>query len=187
MRLEDASTRYGWTSIALHWAGAIAAVMLWLIGHVMTAQDTAEARKAELVHVHTSVAVAVYGLLAGRIVHRLAVGFPGPAGDLSPVRFVVTRTVQYAVLIGIAVQLISGPLMVWANGDAIGVFDWGAIPSPFEPSAALHALLLEVHRTTRWALMVAVLAHVGGVLVSPAEVLNRMLAAPPAAGADDAR
>ena len=75
-------------------------------------------------------------------------------------------------------MLISGPLMVWANGDGIEVFSWGQIPSPFEPNATLYELMLQIHRTTRWALMIGVLAHVVGVFRSPAETLNRMLLAP---------
>ncbi len=178
MQLTDAQTRYGWISIALHWGGAVSVVMMWLIGHVMTSAGTGETEKAELVTVHTSVAIAVYLLLVGRIAHRFTVGFPGPAQDQGPVSFPLTRLIQYALLLGIATMLISGPLMVWANGDAIGVFDWGAIPSPFEPNAALYELMLQTHHTTRWALMIGVLAHVGGVFLGPSETLNRMLVAP---------
>lgn len=178
MYLKDSATHYGWISIVLHWGGAIAVLMLWFIGHVMTSEGTGEAEKAELVRVHTTVAVTVFILLGGRIAHRLTVGFPGPAEDQPPVRFLVTRIVQYALLIGIATMLISGPMMVWAGGDAIGFLDWGGIASPFEPDPALHELMLQTHRTTRWALLVGVLLHVGGVFRSRAETLNRMLAAP---------
>ena len=185
MQLTDAHTRYGWISIALHWAGAISVVMMWLIGHVMTSAGTGEAEKAELVHVHTSVAVAVYLLLIARIAHRFVVGFPGPAEDQGPVSFPLTRLIQYTLLLGITTMLISGPLMVWANGDVIGVFNWGYIPSPFEPDAALYELMLQTHRTTRWALMIGVLAHLGGVFLSPAKTLNRMLVAPEASRRDN--
>ena len=178
MQLTDAQTRYGWSSIALHWAGAVSVVMMWLIGHVMTLASTGETEKAELVHVHTSVAVTIFILLVGRIAHRLVMGFPGRTLDQKPVSFLLTRLLQYALLLGIATMLISGPLMVWANGDGIEVFNWGQIPSPFEPNATLYELMLQIHRTTRWALMIGVLAHVVGVFRSPAETLNRMLLAP---------
>ena len=178
MQLKDAPNRYGWISIVLHWTGAIAVVMLWFIGNLMTAERTGQAEYTELGHVHTSVAVAVYALLAGRIAHRFVVGFPGPLEGQHPGGFLITRLVQYTLLIGIAAMLLSGPLMVWANGDAVGVFDWGFIPSPFAPNASLHELMAETHRTARWALLVAALVHVAGVFASRGETLNSMLLAP---------
>ena len=128
--------------------------------------------------------VIVYDAVSNRahrltpVAHRFVMGFPGPTLDQRPVSFLLARLLQYALLLGIAIMLISGPLMVWANGDGIEVFDWGQIPSPFEPNAALYELMLQIHRTTRWALMIGVLAHVVGVFRSPAETLNRMLLAP---------
>ena len=178
MHLKDSSKRYGWLSIALHWTGAVAVVMLWFIGNVMTSEGTRQEDYTELVRVHTSVAVAVYLLLLGRIVHRFAVGFPGPFEDQHPLRSLGARLVQYSLLIGIGTMLLSGPLMVWANGDTIGVFNWGGVPSPFAPSPALHELMAATHRTTRWALLIAVLVHVGGIFLSRGETLNRMLPAP---------
>ena len=178
MHLKDSPTRYGWVSIALHWGSAIAVVMLWFIGNFMTAEGTEQVTYAELVRVHTSVAVTVYVLLLGRIVHRFTVGFPGPVEDQHPLWFLLTRLAQYTLLIGIIAMLVSGPLMVWANGDAIEVLNWGDIPSPFAPNPALHDLMAETHRTTRWALLIVVLVHVGGVFRSRDESLNRMLLAP---------
>ncbi len=177
MSLKDSPARYGWISIVLHWVGAIAVVMLWFIGSVMTAERTTTEEFAELVRVHTSVAITMYVLLLGRIVHRLTVGFPGPIEDQHPVSFVITRLIQYSLLIGIAAMLVSGPLMVWAGGDTIGFFSRGEIPAPFAPNESLHELMAQIHRTTRWVLLIAVLAHVGGMFVSRDALLNRMLMA----------
>jgi len=178
VQLKDIPARYGWISIALHWTGAIAVIMLWFIGNVMTSEGMAPEEAAELVRVHTSVAVAVYLLLLGRIVHRLSVGFPEPVKHQSRLWTLLTRALQVVLLTGIAVMLLSGPLMVWSGGEEIGVFSWGNIPSPFAANEALHNTMTQIHRTTRWVLLVALLAHVGGVFVSRDETLNRMLLAP---------
>ena len=76
-------------------------------------------------------------------------------------------------------MLISGPLMVWANGDVIGVFNWNGFPSPIPQNTALYELMLKIHQISRWALLAGVLVHVFGVFMSSSETLNRMLITPP--------
>lgn len=179
MQLKDSPTSYSWISIALHWAGAIAIVMLWFIGNSMSSENIGELEYASLVHIHTSVATMVYCLLIIRIVHRVTVGFPNTPSDIPRIRRILTRLVQGFLLIGMTAMLISGPLMVWANGDVIGVFNWGGLPSPIPSNAALHELMLKIHQISRWALLAGVLAHVFGVFMSGSETLNRILITPP--------
>ena len=178
MQLKDTPISYCWISIALHWAGAIAIVMLWFIGNSMSSENIGNLEHANLIHMHTSVATAVYCLLIARIVHRFAAGFPNTLSDEPWGRRMLTRLVQGLLLIGMSAMLISGPLMVWANGDVIGVFNWGGIPSPIDPNTDLHELMLKIHQISRWALLTGVLAHVFGVFMSGSETLNRILITP---------
>jgi cytochrome b561 len=53
--------------------------------------------------------------------------------------------------------------MVWSMGEPIHVFDWFAIPAPFQANFELNALLHGVHRWTALLIFLAILLHIGGV------------------------
>ena len=159
MTIKDAASGYGWLSIGLHWFNAVAVVMLWFIGNKMTGADVAADEAAELVRVHTSVAVTVYALIWVRIGWRFYSGHPQGLPDQGRIRFAVARTVHYTLLITIAVMLITGPLKVWLGGEAIAFYNLGAIPSPFAANEALHDLLTNVHRWGGNVLFVVALVH----------------------------
>jgi cytochrome b561 len=159
MNIKDAPTGYGWLSIALHWLNAVAVVMLWFIGNKMTGPNIAETQAAELVRVHTSVAVTVYALIWLRIGWRFSSGHPQGLPDQGRVPFLIARSVHYTLLITIAVMLISGPLQVWFAGEAIGFYNLGAIPNPFAANAALQKLLETTHRWGGNVLFVVAITH----------------------------
>lgn len=157
--LEDAPSGYGWLSIGLHWFNAVAVVMLWFIGNRMTGANVAADEAAELVRVHTSVALTVYLLIWVRIGWRLYSGHPQGLPDQGRIPFLVARTVHYTLLICIAVMLITGPLKVWFGGEAIEFYNLGSIPSPLAANEALHDLLTNVHRWGGNVLLVVALTH----------------------------
>lgn len=73
--------------------------------------------------------------------------------------FAVGRTVHYTLLMTIAVMLISGPLQVWFNGDAIGFYNLGSIPSPFAVNDAFQEFFETAHRWGGNVLFVVALVH----------------------------
>ncbi len=159
MTIKDAPSGYGWLSIALHWLNAVAVVMLWFIGNKMTGAAVTDAEAAELVRVHTSVALTVYALIWVRIGWRLYAGHPQGLPDQGRIPFLIARTVHYTLLMCIAVMLISGPLQVWLGGEAIAFYDFGALPSPFAANDALHTLFTNVHRWGGNVLFVVAVTH----------------------------
>ena len=76
MRTSDTSNGYGWISIALHWLTAVIVLAMFVIGTMSQSAD--EEDYVRLVHLHTTIGMAVYLLLWGRIAWRFAVGHPGP-------------------------------------------------------------------------------------------------------------
>jgi cytochrome b561 len=181
MQIHDAPAGYGWLSIGLHWAAAISIVMLWFIGNQMTAPDTPADEKTELLRVHTSVAVTVYALLLYRIFRRLHNGFIGrSAGQPKPL-FRIAQVVHGTLLFCVLIMLFSGPLAVWTGGEAIGLFTFGEIASPFEADEGMHTVLETTHRTFSKIIFVVFLVHVVGairqILLSKGETSNRMIVA----------
>lgn len=162
MRTDDTATGYGWISIALHWVTAIAILAILFIGSSITAQEDM-AERERLLRLHTSIAISVYAVLWARIVWRFVKGHPGPLPGQAGLFYAIGKYTHYAMLVAVALMLLSGPLMVWARGMEIHVFDWLTIPGPFEMNIALYDALHAVHVWGSRVIIVGTVLHIGGV------------------------
>ena len=68
------------------------------------------------------------------------------------------------MLMLLVAMMLSGPLLVWAGGNHIGVFGLVSIPSPFAASDALRSVAWYLHSKAAMLLLVLVLLHIGGAL-----------------------
>jgi cytochrome b561 len=161
MRLKDTATGYGWLSIFLHWYTAIAVVALLFIGDTIATRVGDE--RAATLHLHTSIAITSYVFLWARIVLRFKYGHPGPLPKQRGFFFYLGKYVHFALLGAIAVMLITGPLMVWASGDTIHVWNWFEIPGPLAENFALRDGLHAIHGWSAASILVLTLLHIGGV------------------------
>jgi cytochrome b561 len=173
---------YGWLSIALHWFAAIAVLTMLVTGFSADmAEDAGDrARRAALMGWHISIGASVAAILIARLLSSYLQPRPAPFEQAPALKLVSVLTHQ-ALLIGILIQIISGPLAVWSGGRAINVFDIVSIPSPFaERNDAVHEAAELMHAIGRWALVVFIGLHVLGALkhifIDRDGVMRRMLA-----------
>jgi cytochrome b561 len=159
--LNDSATGYGWVSIALHWVTALLILYLLYLGSTIGSLEGEERMVA--VKRHTSVAIASFALLLGRIVWRFACGHPGPTPEQRGWAFALGKFTHYAILLALAVMLVTGPLMQFSYGRAIEVFDWFAIPSPFAADFGRAAMLHSIHKWSAILIFLGVILHIGGV------------------------
>jgi cytochrome b561 len=157
VRTADTANGYGWISIALHWLAAVIVLAMFVIGTMSQSADDAD--YARLVHLHTSIGIAAYPLLWGRVIWRFAVGHPGRLPKQSAFFFAIGKYFHFVMLIAIAVMLLTGPLTVWTAGEPIHVFGL-AIPGPFTKLEAVQHALRAVHGTTAWFILAAMILHV---------------------------
>jgi cytochrome b561 len=140
----DQDDSFGWISILVHWLTTILIITLWFIGRSITEQESPEAVDARR-SLHVTIALASWLLLLFRIVWRLRMHHPHAAGQSIFIhRF--ARGVHYTMLAVLSLMMISGPVMIWANGNGI--------------TGAAYA----VHSNSSSALFVLVLLHIGGTL-----------------------
>ncbi|MEX0828463.1 MAG: cytochrome b/b6 domain-containing protein [Haliea sp.] len=156
--LLDKPSGYGWVSILFHWSSAVVIVAMWLLGSNIRIGDIVSPG-----HLHVSTGVCIWLPMLFRIAWRMRAGHPQLAGQSMVVRRLASTT-HYAILAAVFVMLLSGPLLVWSDGLPIRVFDWFAIPGPFDGSDRLREIALLVHSTTAMLLLYLVLIHVGGAL-----------------------
>lgn len=160
-RLGDTRNGYGWVSIALHWVTAVVIVALLFIGSSISGAEPEQRR--DVVLLHTSIAVCAYAVLWWRIVWRFVKGHPGPLAKQPRAFFVIGKYVHFAMLAAVGIMLLSGPLIVWSQGAAIGVFGWFEIPSPLPPSPRLLGFAHALHGNAAIVIAVGLVLHLGGV------------------------
>ena len=142
--LLDQPDSFGWVSIIVHWLTTIIIIALWFIGRSIAEQDSLEAMDARR-SLHVTIALTAWLLLLFRIIWRLRMHHPRAKGQSLFIHR-VARTVHYAMLAGIALMMVSGPVMVLFNND----------------TATAVALL--VHSNAALAMLALVLIHIGGTL-----------------------
>lgn len=157
MRLTDITNGYGWISIAFHWSTAAIVVTMFIIGTMSQGAEREESTR--LVHLHTTIGTTAYVLLWGRIVWRFVVGHPGPLPKQSTFFFAIGRYFHFLLLIAIAAMLVSGPAMLWTDGEPIQVFA-AAIPSPLGKLAGAQHVLRTVHGYAASFILAAITLHV---------------------------
>mgnify|MGYP001814996252 FL=1 len=158
---HDSKSAYGWISIFLHWSTAILIIALWFIGKsiMAAAGEFADDRRG----LHISLAATAWLLILFRIGWRIREGHPHVRGQTMRIHTIAKYT-HYASLAAVAVMLLSGPVIVWARGYPVNVFDLFSIPSPIDPSDTLANGLFRVHATAATFLMLLIVVHVGGAL-----------------------
>lgn len=178
MSLRDTPQGYSWLSITLHWLTAVSVIALYLIAEL--SEDMPKAQRKEMMSLHVSLAMSVYIILWGRIFWRLGNIRPTLPGQQKLLQL-LARWVPMVLLAGIAIMLISGPLMIWSNGNSINVFDVIALPSPMAKNHDLHELGEEIHEFGANVLLFGVGLHVLGVIkhvvIDRDNILKRMLKA----------
>jgi len=160
MRTSDTRTGYGWISIALHWITAIIVLTIWFIGSSIHSDPaTSEAT----LRLHTSIAISAYALLWLRIVWRMVKGHPGPLPEQTGIFHTIGKYLHYVLVLAIGVMLVSGPMMVWSRGAVIYVWDWFAIPGPFDANMPLFDFMHTVHVWSSRVIIIGTVLHLGGV------------------------
>ncbi len=159
--LYDSDSVYGWISILLHWFTAIVIIILWFIGKSIVnalPEDVDSQRQ-----LHVSIAASAWLLIVARIIWRLRSGHPHVRGQTLFIHR-VAMVAHYAMLVTVALMLLSGPVMVWSGGHPVSIFGWFSISAPFSESETTKAFAWFIHSNSAFLLMLLVLLHVGGAL-----------------------
>ena len=157
MRTADTTNGYGWISIALHWMTAAIVLAMFVIGTM--SQGAGREESSRLVHLHTTIGMTAYALLWGRIIWRFTVGHPGPLPKQGAFFFAIGRYFHFILLIAIAAMLVSGPAMLWTDGEPIPVFS-AAIPSPVGKLPDAQHVLRTVHGYAASFIVAGMILHV---------------------------
>ena len=149
-------SHYGWTTIILHWVGAIAILVCYLTGEAM------EDRSAGAYASHVSWAAVLAIPLFIRVVWRMADGIRRTS-DQSAILQLASKIVMVGFLVTIVVSVVTGILLPWSLGNPLEVFSL-SIPSPLPRMRDLHEVLEETHEVAVHLFIPLVALHVAGAL-----------------------
>lgn len=163
MQIGNTSKAYGWAAIALHWISAGGVIALYFLGEAL---EEAVGRPAKIaaMQTHVSVGVLLFTFLAARLFWSASQPKPEPL-EANSWLAIAARVVAIAFLAMIAVQIVTGPLLVWSGARPLQVFNWFAIPSPFPQRIGwLHEAMEIPHKIAPKLFWPLIILHVGGAL-----------------------
>ena len=175
--MKDTENGYGGVSILLHWVAAITMIALFVLGQA--AEDAADSERKSLLGLHISIAISMYLILVGRIGWRLFNGRPRVLIQKSKPLMLLAHWIPIILLAGLALMLLSGPIMVWSKGYPINIFGLISLPSPLGKMETLHEAMEALHKLGAKLLFFAFILHMLGVLkhliIDRNNTLKRML------------
>ena len=175
--MKDTENGYGRISILLHWLAAITMIALFVLGQA--AEDASDSDRKALLGLHISIAISMYLILVGRIGWRLFNGRPRVLIQQSKPLMLLAHWIPIILLAGLALMLLSGPIMVWSKGYPINIFGLISLPSPLGKMETLHEAMEALHKLGAKLLFFAFILHMLGVLkhliIDRDNTLKRML------------
>ena len=162
MSIRDTATAYGTVSRLNHWIGALFVLLLLGIGLYFGDMPRGDEKRFWRT-LHIAIGTIAILFLLFRVVWRVASTSPRPHPQ-TPALQLLARLVHALLLTGIAVMIVTGPLIQWSGGRPFGVFDLLQIPSPFPKFDSWKDPLEQIHGFTADALMYLIGLHVLAVI-----------------------
>ena len=166
MKLTNTKQTYGWIAISLHWIAGLGVIALYTIGFLAGRAEDAHDRASHLalMGLHISLGATLLVFALARVLWRLSQMQPDEPAQPMALKL-AARWTQRLLLLAIVIQFTSGPLLVWAGGHSINIFNQFSIPSPFATRQVEIARLAGIaHYVGRTLILVLVPLHILGAL-----------------------
>ncbi|MDX8380695.1 MAG: cytochrome b [Ghiorsea sp.] len=177
MELKNTQHSYGWLSIVLHWFMALMMFGMFGLGLYMVELTYMDVWYKTGPYWHISVGILLFLLLLARLLWRLINILPQALGNAfeKKLALLVHRT-HYILMFTL---MLSGYLIITADGRAVPVFTWFEVPALFAAEKGREAIAGQVHQYLAWGFMSFVALHATAAIkhhwVDKDQVLNRML------------
>jgi len=152
--------RYSGISILNHWITALLVVAMLTLG--LSAREAPDPAEDYIMSIHIALGFFVLLFVAWRTIVRLREGFPDNA-DADALTRIGAWWMHRALLVVLALLVITGPLYLFTEGEGMDVFGWFTFYIPLERVEIVHEPAEEVHKFLAVYALPALLAiHVLG-------------------------
>ncbi len=137
------NTHYSGLSKINHWFTVILVTVMLTLGYMMlfAAEESTE---GFLKGAHISIGFFAFWFLLWRTVYRLKHGFPKTHS--MDAKGIIARGVHYLILLSLVVLVISGPLYLFTENEAVAVFNWFSVQFDLTALKVIHEPAEEVHK-----------------------------------------
>ncbi|KFZ30841.1 cytochrome B561 [Pseudidiomarina salinarum] len=156
-------THYSGLSRINHWLGLIFVVIMMTLGYMMFfATDRAAGNYAETAHI--GIGFFAFWFILWRTVYRLRQGFPKTHS--SKLKNAVARSIHYLILLILIVLILTGPLYLFTENEALTVFNWFSINLDLTALAAIHEPVEEIHKLAGiYILPILLIVHIAAAML----------------------
>lgn len=147
--------RYSAISTINHWVTALLVTAMLVLGFTASASSE-EIVEDYIMSIHIGLGFFVMLFVTWRILFRLYEGFPQSMAE-SLLERRLAYLVHRILLILLFVQVITGPLYLFTEGECIQVFGWFSVCLPLERLSAIHEFMEQLHVITGLYILPAIL------------------------------
>ena len=163
MPWKDSDDSFGRVSIIVHWTSALLVIALLVIGFQAYFLGRGAERSA-LLYLHVSLGLTLIPVHTVRVAWRWRYGKP-KTPQSSRILQLLAETVWRLLVFLVAVQLITGPFLVWLHGRPVAWFGLFEIAPPFHLDEGLHERLVgPIHLAVGLLLVMTIGLHILGAL-----------------------
>lgn len=157
MILKNTGNQYGLISIVIHWLMALLMFGMFALGLYMVELTYVDAWYKAAPALHMSIGVMLFMLLIFRLLWRLSNPVPEIYGQ--PYEKIIGLLVHRLHYVFMFSLMLSGYLMVTADGRGIEVFVWFEVPALWVVEKGNEVLLGKAHMVLAWMFMGFVALH----------------------------
>ncbi|MCW8918332.1 MAG: cytochrome b [Gammaproteobacteria bacterium] len=179
MRWRSGSDHWGGLMIALHWLTAVTVFGLFALGLWMTGLTYYDGWYQKGPNLHRGSGVLLFIATGARLLWRLFDGRPRELPSHQPWERIIAKWVHITLYLLLFAVMVSGYLISTADGRALSVFGWFALPATLHGIDGQEDLAGELHLLLATALITLALLHAGAALkhhfIDRDRTLRRML------------
>jgi cytochrome b561 len=176
MRFINTETRYGALPQALHWLTVVSVVVAWLLGQFMDDFPKGVARNTAFA-THVTLGELVLVLLVVRVLwrqfNRAPALLPTRFGKAGEIAATLGHYALYALLLAVPTV---GIVAQFKRGNALPIFGFWHVPSPWPADRAAAHSVMEVHELVANVLLIFAALHASAALIHHYVFRDRTLA-----------
>lgn len=164
MQYRNHKAGYGLINILIHWVMAVAVIGLFFVGEEMVDMTYYDELYTVLPWWHKSVGLAMFALLALRIVWKVSNPKPSSLPTHATWEKVLAHSAHWAFYLLLLIAFISGYLISTAKGAGIDFFGWFDIPAITTLEEGRVDLVGKIHEVSTHLIFFLAIFHALGAL-----------------------